>query len=182
MSLLETEVPIRDVITTDPTKAKALENDIRAKILDMLADAELTIEEIHAELDRRGEHKAETTVRHHVNVLKDAGMVELARLEEASGATQKYYKSNTRVFSYELPKETDETLAEASAFTRGEVADLIDRLVDEHGDAIEAIARGMKPCEYCTTQHYEAFIIRELLNHALTELSEDGELDAVFQE
>jgi len=35
-------------------KAKALENDVRAKILDMLADEEMTIEGIHKELQRRG--------------------------------------------------------------------------------------------------------------------------------
>lgn len=182
MSLLETEVPIRDVITTDPEKARALENDVRAKILDMLADREMTIEEINAELQHRGEDKAETTVRHHVNVLKNAGMVELARLEEAGGATQKYYKSNTRVFSYELPDDAEETLAEANAFVRTELADLTDQLIDEQGDAIEAIAEEMKPCEYCATQHYEEFIIRELLNRALTDLSEDGELDAAYHQ
>jgi len=99
MALLKSDVPIREVVTTDPEKAKALENDVRAKIIDMLADEEMTIEGIHEELQRRGEDKAETTVRHHVNVLKDAGMVEIARLEEAGGGTRKYYKSNTRMFS-----------------------------------------------------------------------------------
>jgi DNA-binding transcriptional ArsR family regulator len=176
MSLLETEVPIRDVITTDPEKAKALENDVRAKILDMLAEKEMTIEEIHAELDRRGETKAETTVRHHVNVLKDADMVELARLEEAGGATQKYYKSNTRVFSYDLPEDADQRLDEAMGTTRDELVDLLEQLFETHGDEIEAVAREMKPCEYCATQHYEEFIVRELVNRALTDLSETGEL------
>lgn len=181
MSLLETEVPIRDVITTDPEKAKALENDVRAKILDMLAEEELTIEEIHAELERRGEDKAETTVRHHVNVLKDADMVELARLEEAGGATQKYYKSNTRVFSYDLPENADEQLDDAMADTRDKLVDLLEYLFEEHGDEIESIALEMKPCEYCATQHYEEFIVRELVNRALTDLSEDGELAALIE-
>ncbi|MGZ0748435.1 ArsR/SmtB family transcription factor [Haloparvum sp. AD34] len=176
MSLLETEVPIRDVITTDPEKAKALENDVRAKILDMLAEKEMTIEEIHTELDRRGETKAETTVRHHVNVLKDADMVELARLEEAGGATQKYYKSNTRVFSYDLPEDADQRLDEAMGTTRDELVDLLEQLFETHGDEIEAVAREMKPCEYCATQHYEEFIVRELVNRGLTDLSETGEL------
>jgi DNA-binding transcriptional ArsR family regulator len=181
MSLLETEVPIRDVITTNPEKAKALENDVRTKILDMLASREMTIEEIDTELERRGENKAETTVRHHVNVLKDAGMVELSRLEEVSGATQKYYKSNTRVFSYDLPDDAESTLADASSFTRAELATVVEQLIDEHGEAIESVAREMKPCEYCATQHYEEFIVRELMNRALTDLSEDGELDPVFE-
>jgi DNA-binding transcriptional ArsR family regulator len=180
MALLESDVPIREVVTTDPEKAKALENDVRAKILDMLATEEMTIEEIHDELHRRGEEKAETTVRHHVNVLKDAGMVEIARLEEAGGGTRKYYKSNTRVFSYDLPEGADKDLAEAQSTASEELTALIETLYADHGTEIEAVAREMKPCEYCETQHYEEFIVRELLNRALIELGESGTLDDVF--
>jgi DNA-binding transcriptional ArsR family regulator len=177
MALLESDVPIREVVTTDPEKAKALENDVRAKILDMLSEEEMTIEEIHGELQRRGEEKAETTVRHHVNVLKDAGMVEIARLEEAGGGTRKYSRSNTRVFSYDLPEDSDETLAEAQATATDELSALVETLYMEHGDKIEAVAQEMKPCEFCETQHYEEFILRELLDRALIELSESGKED-----
>ena len=177
MALFESDVPIREVVTTDPEKAKALENDVRAKILDMLADEEMMIEGIYEELQRRGEEKAETTVRHHVNVLKDADMVEIARLEEAGGGTRKYYKSNTRVFSYDLPEDTDETLAAAQETATMELASLVETLYGEHGEAIEAVAHEMKPCEYCEAQHYEEFILRELLNRALIDLRESGELD-----
>ena len=180
MVLLESDVPIREVVTTDPEKATALENDVRAKTLDMLADEAMTIEEIHEELERRGEEKAETTVRHHVNVLKDAGMVEIARLEEAGGGTRKHYKSNTRVYSYDLPESGVETLAPAQGTATAELESLLETLFAEHGDDIEAVAREMKPCEYCETQHYDEFILRELLNRALIELSKDGTLDDVF--
>ncbi|MFB6235873.1 MAG: helix-turn-helix domain-containing protein [Halopenitus sp.] len=182
MSLMEADVAIENVITTDPTKAKALENDIRAKILDMLADEEMTIEAIHAELQRRGSEKAETTVRHHVNVLTDADLVELARLEEAGGGTQKHYKSNTRVFSYDLPDGAEETLDGAFAQIRDEMEGVIEAALDEHEAEIEAVAREMKPCQYCETQHYEEYILRELVNRSLTDLSEDGELDEHFAE
>lgn len=180
MALLESEVPIREVVTTDPEKAKALENDVRAKILDMLADEEMTIEAIHGELARRGEEKAETTVRHHVNVLKDAGMVEIARLEEAGGGTQKHYKSNTRIFSYDLPEGSGETLTPAQETATNELASLVETLYDQHGDEIESVAREMKPCEYCEIQHYEEFIIRELLNRALINLSEMDDRDGLL--
>lgn len=180
MSLLEADVPISDVITTAPEKAKALENDVRTKILDMLADEEMTIDAIREELQRRGEEKAETTVRHHVNVLKDAGMVEIARLEEGGGGTQKYYKSNTRVFSYDLPETAEDTLSEARQRTRDELKTLISTVIDAHRNEIQAVAEEMKPCEYCDTQHYEEFILRDLLNHALLQLSEDRELDTVL--
>lgn len=180
MSLYTADVNIENVITTEPQKAKALENDVRAKILDMLADKEMTIEQMHEELERRGEDKAETTVRHHVNVLKDAGMVELARLEEAGGGTRKYYRSNTRVFSYELPEDTETTLADAADATRDELGTFLETLFADHGDEIQAVAEEMKPCEYCSTQHYEEYILRELLNRALTDLSENGDLDELL--
>lgn len=175
MALLESDVPIREVVTTAPEKAKALENDVRAKILDMLAEEEMTVEAIHEELRRRGEEKAETTVRHHVNVLKDAGMVEISRLEEAGGGTRKYYRSNTRVFSYNLPEGSEEMLAAAQATATEELSGLIESVYEQHGDDIESVAREMQPCEYCETQHYEEFIIRELLNRALITLADrDG--------
>lgn len=179
MALLESDVPIREVVTTDPEKAKALENDVRAKIVDMLVAEAMTIQEIRQELARRGSEKAETTVRHHVNVLKDVGMVEIARLEEAGGGTRKYYRSNTRIFSYDLPDGSADTLAPAQATVSEELTGLVETLYAEHGDAIETVAREMKPCEYCETQHYEEFIVRELLDRALIESSEDGTLDDV---
>ncbi|WP_396611883.1 ArsR/SmtB family transcription factor [Haloferax sp. S1W] len=177
MTLLETDVPIRNVITTSPEKAKALDNDVRAKVLDMLADREMTIDEIHEELTRRGEEKVETTVRHHVNVLKEAGLVEIARLEDASGGTLKYYKSNTRVFAYVLPEDSGDELTEARATVRAGVESLVEQLYRDHGETIEAVAREMKPCAYCETQHYEEFIVRELVDRALTEVGEAGTFD-----
>jgi DNA-binding transcriptional ArsR family regulator len=180
MSLFQTDVPIRDVITTAPDKAKALDNTARAKILDMLAEDEMTVEGITDELARRGDGKAETTVRHHVNVLKDAGMVELSRLEDAGGGTRKFYQSNTRVFSYDLSENTESILSDAELATKEAMVSLIEQLYAEHGDEIEAAATEMKPCEYCTTQHYEEFILRELVNRALTALSEDGQLDTLL--
>ena len=180
MALLESDVPIRDVITTDPETVKALDNDVRAKILDMLADDELTIEAIREELRRRGEEKAETTVRHHVSVLKDAGMVEIARLEEAGGGTRRYYRSNTRIFSYDISDDSEETLAAAEDTATEELAPLVETLLTDHGDEIAAVAREMKPCEYCETQHYEEFVLRELLDRALIRLSEDSSLTDSF--
>lgn len=180
MSIFSTDVDIENVITTDPKKAKALENDLRAKILDMLADEEMTIEEMHEELQRRGEDKAETTVRHHVDILEDAGMVELSRLDEAGGGALKHYKSNTRIYSYDLPEDSDTVLTDAAETTRTEIQSFVEQLFADHGDEIQAVAEGMKPCEYCSTQHYEEYILRELLNRALTDMSEDGDLDDIL--
>ncbi|MFB6283073.1 MAG: ArsR/SmtB family transcription factor [Halobacteria archaeon] len=182
MTLLKTDVPIREVITSDPDKWKALENDVRAKILDMLADEEMSIEDIHRELERRGEDKAETTVRHHVNVLKDAGMVEISRMEEAGGGTRKFYRSNTRIFSYQIPESSVETLAPVEETARKKLLELVDSLFKQHDDEIKSVAREIQPCDFCETQHYEESAIRELLERALIDLTETGKLDEVIKD
>ncbi len=53
---------------------------------------------------------------------------------------------------------------------------LIETLSEGHGDEIEAIAQETKPREYCKTQRYEEFVVRELLDRALIELIESGQL------
>lgn len=111
----------------------------------------MTIEEIHEERERRDEEKAETTAHHHVNVLKDAGMVEISRLEAGGG---------TRVLYYTLPGSSEETLATAQETTTEEPSDLIETLYEQHEDDIDSVVREMKPCEYCETP-YEEFLLRE---------------------
>jgi ABC-type amino acid transport substrate-binding protein len=73
-------------------------------------------------------------------------------------------------------------LSDTELATREALVSLIEDLYSDHEDEIVAAATEMKPCEYCNTQHYEEFILRELVNRALTQLSEDGELDTVLDE
>jgi len=72
------------------------------------------------------------------------------------------------MFSYDLPRGSDQTLSAAQEHTTEELRTLLESLYETHGDDIELVAEEMKPCEYCGTQHYEEFIIRELLNRALS--------------
>ena len=78
-----------------------------------------------------------------------------------------------------LPEDAEQTLAGAQETATAELAGLVETLYGEHGDEIEAVARDMKPCEYCATQHYEEFVLRELLNRALIDLTENGTVESV---
>jgi len=119
-----------------------------------------------------------------VNVLKDAGMVEIARLEEAG------WRRHPEVLQIEYadvllrpPRgQRPDTQRGAGTHNRGAANTTRESLYETHGDDIELVAEEMKPCEYCGTQHYEEFIIRELLNRALLELGETGDLDDVLSQ
>ena len=56
------------------------------------------------------------------------------------------------------------------------------KIYETHGNDIESVAEEMKPCKYYATQYYEKFIVRELLNRVLSDLSESEELDNVLSE
>lgn len=73
-------------------------------------------------------------------------------------------------------------LADTADSAREELHSLVERSYGERGEAIQAVAEEMKPCEYCSTHHYEECILHELLDRALTELSEEGELDGVLDQ
>jgi hypothetical protein len=79
-------------------------------------------------------------------------VVEISRLGEAGGGTRKYYRSNTRVFSDDVPAECEESLAEPQATATEELGSLVETLYADHGEEIEAVARAMTPFEYCETQ------------------------------
>ncbi|WP_225336546.1 ArsR/SmtB family transcription factor [Halomicrobium urmianum] len=169
MAEFATDVDLRDIAVRDTAVSDAVDEPVRAMILDMLADEALTVATIHDRLADRGYERTENTVRHHVNELRDAGLVEVARLEERRGGTAKFYRANTIVLSYGLPEGADERVDEMAASVAPEMADLVDRLRSEHGDDLDAIAAEMSPCEHCDTQKYETYILSTVLRRAFVD-------------
>jgi len=159
MSAFESDVELADIVVRDTDVSSAVDEPVRATILDMLAEQAMTVDEVHAVLDDRGFERTVNTVRHHVNELRDAGLVEVERLEERRGGTLKFYRANTIVLSYSVPEDSRAEIAEMADWMGARLAPLIDELLDEYGDDIERIADQMAPCEHCRTQKYETYLL-----------------------
>ncbi|MDY7081282.1 MAG: helix-turn-helix domain-containing protein, partial [Halobacteria archaeon] len=136
-------------------------------------DEPMTVGKIHESLRDRGHERSENTVRHHVNRLRDAGLIEVARLEEGRGGTKKYYKANTIVLSYTLPEKFDDEIDIVIEDIRPEVRRVLDKLEDEHSDTVEEIADEMAPCEHCSNQKYREYILLTLLRKAFVREYQD---------
>ena len=160
------EIQLQDVAIQDADVSSAVDEPVRAMILDMLADDEMTIEDIHAELERRGEEKAVTTVRHHVNELRDAGLLDVARLEERRGGTTKYYRATAIVLSYALPAGAEDAVDAMAEDVAPVVGDVVAELRATHGDELDRIAGEMAPCAHCATQKYETYLLLTVLRRA----------------
>jgi len=166
MGQSSSEIRLRDVAVQDPAVSSAVDEPVRAMILDMLAEEPMTAADVDAELTGRGFDRTENTVRHHINTLRDAGLVEVVRYEEGRGGTTKYYGATTLVLSYSLPAETEGAVDELVESLRPDLEAALDRLTDEHRDEIDDVVGGMEPCDHCRTQKYETYVLLTVLRRA----------------
>ena len=156
-----TDIAVRDTRVSD-----AIDEPMRAMILDILADEAQTAGEVHEALADRGIDRTENTVRHHINELRDAGLVDVVRFEEGRGGTTKYYHANTIVLSYSLPESAAPAIEEMTEAIEPQVTAALETLTDEYDRAIKDIVAEMQPCEHCQTQKYETYVLLTVLRQA----------------
>ena len=166
---------LTDIVVRDTDVSDAVDEPLRAMILDMLADEAMTAGTVHEELDHRGIERTENTVRHHINALRDAGLVEVVRYEEGRGGTKKYYGANTIVLSYSVPPGAEETVDEMVAAIQPEVAAIVEDLAETYGEELDAVTGEMAPCEHCRTQKYEIYLLLTVLRRAFVGAYQDYE-------
>lgn len=169
MTAAEPDGQLQDIVVRDPTISAAIDEPMRAMVLDVLADEALTATEVYDRLENRGIDRTENTIRHHINELRDAGLVDVVRFEEGRGGTTKYYRANTIVLSYSLPESESETVEAMTESVRSQMAAALESLTDEYGSEIESLASEMGPCEHCNTQKYEPYILLTVLRRAFVQ-------------
>ncbi|MGB9965166.1 helix-turn-helix domain-containing protein [Halobacterium sp. CBA1126] len=164
-----------DIAVRDTRVSDAIDEPMRAMILDILADETLTASGVHDRLADRGIHRTENTVRHHINELRDAGLVDVVRFEEGRGGTTKYYGANTTILSYSIPESADPAIQEMVGAVQSQVEAALATLTDEYGDVIDDITAEMEPCEHCRTQKYETYVMLTVLRRAFVRAQQDRE-------
>jgi len=87
------------VIIKDPEVAKLFADGTRRQILHSLRHHEMSTTDLAKALD-----KSHSSIIHHLNLLKEAGLVEESRVEKKRNLVQAYYQSTARRFiiSYSL--------------------------------------------------------------------------------
>ena len=88
-TLLEKKIRINRTLTVSLDHAKAIEDEIRVKIVQLLYKKNLNAEQITIRLKKFGYKRALTTIRHHIEILKDADLIEIVKIVESRGAITK---------------------------------------------------------------------------------------------
>jgi DNA-binding transcriptional ArsR family regulator len=180
--VFEKPAVIKEVLISNVEKAKALEDPLRVAIIDMLSHRAMSVEEITNELKKKKFNKAPTSVRHHIDILKDAGLIELVKMEEVKGGgVLKYYASSAKLLSYNVPKDFEVKLKPAIEEISNEVTKLMDGLSKKYRKELKEMAEQLKPCPYCNIQHFVEFLLLQILRSATVEAVKKKEFSEIVR-
>lgn len=163
-------------ITLRLEEAKALSDEVRLFILDLLSKEPKSVQDIAEELKKRGMYKNINTIRYHLQLLKEAGLIELVRTEEIKGGVVKYYASKGKVYTYEVPEGLEEKVKPIVESLKEGLKRLILRAIRDNEELILEVARQLKPCPYSVTKHFAEYVILQALKLAIGEVIHDREV------
>jgi DNA-binding transcriptional ArsR family regulator len=162
-TIFENEVRVKGVTTLGYQSAHALNDPVRIKILEILSHKQMTTDEISKILRRTGHKKATTTIRHHLDTLKSAGLIEVTKMVEVRGAVRKYYMPTLRAFSYNVPNlEKHSKLIEE---TSSRLLKVLKSVLEDEKFVTEI--NGREICNLCKGDHYKEYVAFEILNTGL---------------
>lgn len=147
-------------VTTE--HARAIGDPIRSKILSMLHGQTLSAEEITAAVNKTGLKKALPTVRHHIDVLKTTGLIEVTRIVETRGGITKYYGTSTRLLDFKTSDDFDSVYSSVIDKTAKRLEDVLDGVFS---DVAASTARPI-------TAEHSVHLVVDIMNRAITKVLE----------
>jgi len=159
--LMEKEISIDRMITANYDVSRALAIPTRGKIVELLNKKQLNVEQITRRLKKLGYKKSVTTIRHHIEILKDSGLIEITKIEETRGAITKYYGSSTKLLDFILPSDFDENYSK-----------IISKTTLKLDKVIGPILKNFTKTRKMQQINYNKYIIMEIMNRSITNLLE----------
>ena len=159
--LLEKKISVNNILTVNTICAKAIEDEIRAKILQLLYKKRLNAVQITKRLKKLGYKKALTTIRHHIEILKDAGLIEVIKIEESRGGITKYYGTSTKLIAFNIPLDFEKKYSSIIQLTSSKLEKVLNLVLK-------------KTSKYRKSNQaeYNDYLVMEIFNRAMTNLLE----------
>ena len=159
--LMKKEIAVDRIIAANYEVFKALDDPIRGKIVQLLNKKQLNVDQITRRLKKLGYKKAVTTIRHHVEILKDSGLIEIIKIEESRGAITKYYGSSIKLLDFTLPLDFDENYSK-----------VISKASLKLNKIIDPILKNFSKTRKVQQLNYNNYLVMEIMNRSITNLLE----------
>jgi DNA-binding transcriptional ArsR family regulator len=147
-------------VTISVEHARALEDPARAKIVEILYHKQLTTEQIAKELQKSGYNKAITTIRHHLDILKETGLIEVVKIEEIRGAIAKFYGTSIKLLANHSAKDFDSKYSTMIKTTSAKIEKILDGIAKR-----PALQKKSESA-------YNEFVLTEIVNRAMANVLE----------
>ena len=162
-TLLEKQIRVNRIVTTSAEQARAIEDPVRARIVGTLYRQSLTADQITSALEKSGLKKALTTIRHHIEILKESGLVEIVKIQESRGSITKYYSTSTKLLDFEMPDDFESKYS---------------KVIEKTAMRVEKILKGL-PTKTAKTkgkvsEEYSQYLAVEIMNRAMTSVLENS--------
>ena len=172
-------------VITDPKVIKLMLEDTRRQILRLLRDREMTISQLSEILK-----KTPQTIYHHVEKLKEAGLVEVKRTEMKGNLVEKYYGRTADAFYINLYLGDEELRYMARArlktkleifkalgfeFNEDELLDIMDRILEKEHESKTRISKMIEEKEEALKDFSNEDIIHAIDWLSIAELGRDEE-------
>jgi DNA-binding transcriptional ArsR family regulator len=147
-------------IITDPKVAKLFADETRRRILKVLSHHELSATDLAKRLE-----KNHSSIVHHLNMLLEAGLIEITRSEQVRNMIQPYYRSISQEFhvSYRINEVLEED-PDYSAWTEGYLQRLLLGLeqynIDLPEDERDKVKELLRQCHLYLKRAYEERLIK----------------------
>jgi len=162
-TLLEKQLKVNRIVTTSTDQARAIEDPSRAKIIENLYHKSMSAEQIANQLKKSGFNKALTTIRHHLEILKEAGLIEIVKIEETRGAITKYYGTSTKLLGYNAPEDFDTKYSSVIKNASKKLEDVL---------KIIAPKAAPKTKNKKSDPQYSQYVVMEIMNRAMAQVME----------
>ncbi|HJS83526.1 MAG TPA: winged helix-turn-helix domain-containing protein [Nitrososphaera sp.] len=173
-TILQRNVRARRLVALDQKSAQALSDIVRMRILEVLGHRPMSAEELTKALGNAGHKKAITTVRHHLDSLKNAGLIEATKMVEVRGAVLKYYAPTVRAFSFAVPSKFEDTHARLILDTSARIQKILKGIRGDKKLVAESEQNGTM-CSICKGNHFREYAVAEIVNHALVQAMDTHE-------
>ena len=168
-TLLEKPIKVNRIVTSTSIQAKAIEDPTRAKIVQILYNKQLPAEQILEELKKTGYKKALTTIRHHLDILKSSGLIQIVKIQESRGAITKFYGTSTKLLEFDPPDDFDSKYANLIKTTSGK----IEKIVNNISQKTNSKNKSQKSKD---NENYNQYLLLEIVNRAVTNVLEKEKL------
>ena len=167
MSILaEKQIQVNRILTLNSNQALAIKDPARATIIKILYKKALSAEQITNKLRKSGHKKALTTIRHHLEILKKTGLIEIVRMEETRGAVTKFYSTSTKLLGFDIPHDFETKYSSVIKNTSTKMKKMLKE--------ISSKTRVKTKNQKANDPEYSQYLMIEIVNRAMTNILENG--------